>query len=89
MRSRFEGLRTAVMVFAALYWKRANKYGAIATVLAVAGLWLAFLPQVLSKGEFLLFEESLGGIMPVTAIFVTASIVMVVVIFIFVIIRGR
>ena len=48
----FTGFASLVpMVFAALYWKRSNKYGAIASVLSVAALWLYFLPQVLGSGK--------------------------------------
>lgn len=62
------------LVFAALYWKRSNKYGAMASVLTVGVLWLWFLPRVLTEGEFLLFE-----MMPVTFMFAASLVVMVVV----------
>ena len=57
-----------------LYWKRANKYGAIASVLTVAALWIAFLPEVLRKGEVLIFEID---IMPVTLIFAASTLALI------------
>ena len=72
----FAGL--SPVLFASLYWKRTNKYGAIASVLTVAALWLGFIGEVRyaakSGEEFLLFE-----MMPVTLI-VAASTVMLVVV---------
>lgn len=65
------------VLFASLYWKRSNRQGAIASVLTVAVLWLAFLPSVLGKKageEFLIF-----GMMPVTFIIALSTLVLVVV----------
>lgn len=72
------------VLFASLYWKRANKHGAIASILSVAVLWACFLPTVIKKGrgeeEFLMLEGVVpGGIMPVTLIFGVATVVLVVV----------
>ncbi|MCZ6792439.1 MAG: sodium:solute symporter family protein [Planctomycetota bacterium] len=67
------------VLLAALYWKRSNKYGAIAAVLTVAALWVWFLPGVIDKDpkeEFLLLEI---GIMPVTVTFAASTLVLVVV----------
>lgn len=62
------------ILLGALYWRRANKYGAIAAVLTVAGLWLAFLPKALQKGGFLILD-----LHPVTFIFVGSTLAFVVV----------
>lgn len=77
------------ILFAALYWKRSNKQGAIAGVLTVAGLWLYGLFAVLKGGEVLLrdlFPQSLhesigppGAMMPVAVIVTLATAVMVIV----------
>lgn len=61
------------LVFAALYWKRSNKQGAIACVATVAVLWLAFLPRTLAEGEFLLL-----GMMPVTLLILASTTALVV-----------
>ena len=66
------------LVVASLYWRRSNAPGAIASVLTVGALWLAFLPKVLHAGES--GEEFLiGGAMPVTLIIAASSVVLVVV----------
>ncbi len=62
------------ILFAALYWKRSNKEGAIAGVLTVAVLWLYGLPRVLDGGELLVYE-----MMPVAFIVGTTTTVMVIV----------
>jgi SSS family solute:Na+ symporter len=69
------------VLFAALYWRRSNKQGAIAATITVAAMWLAFLPQVLyrpigGEEEFLLFDI---GLMPVSII-VAASIVVLIIV---------
>jgi SSS family solute:Na+ symporter len=61
------------IVFAAIYWRRANKQGAIAAVITVAALWLYFLKDAL-KGEFLI-----GGMMPVTIVIGASTLALVVV----------
>lgn len=61
------------VVFAALYWRRSNKHGAIAATLTVGVLWLWFLDEALT-GEFLI-----AGMMPVTFVIAASTIVLVVV----------
>ncbi len=61
------------LVIAAIYWKRANKQGAIAAVLTVAALWVYYLPDALGGG-FLLLD-----MMPVTTIVAASSLVLIVV----------
>ena len=58
------------VVFAAIYWKRANKWGAIASVVTVAVLWLWFLDDALT-GEFLIAD-----MMPVTFLLAASSVAM-------------
>ena len=60
-----------------LYWKRSNKYGAIASVVVVACMWLYYIDRALEPGGFLLL-----GVLPVvlmlaasTLAFVVASLV--------------
>ena len=60
------------VVFAAIYWKRANKWGAMASVVTVGALWLWFLDDALT-GEFLI-----AGMMPVTILLGASSVAMVV-----------
>jgi SSS family solute:Na+ symporter len=62
------------LVLAALYWRRSNAAGAIASVLTVGILWLVFLPNVLQGEEFLI-----AGAMPVTLILAASSAVLVIV----------
>ena len=59
------------VVFAAIYWKRANKWGAMASVVTVAALWLWFLDDALT-GEFLIAD-----MMPVTFLLAASSVAMV------------
>ena len=61
------------LVIAALYWKRATKAGAYASVIAVAVTWLGFYFK--SGGK----EITVGGIMPVAFCFAAGAIAMVVV----------
>jgi SSS family solute:Na+ symporter len=61
------------VVFAAVYWKRSNKWGAIAATGTVAGLWLGFLGDALT-GEFLI-----AGMMPVTILIAASTAVLVIV----------
>jgi len=64
------------VLFAALYWRRSNRQGAIASVLTTAALWVVFLPQVLHGGgeedEFLVW-----GAMPVVILVAAATAVLV------------
>lgn len=74
--SGFSGLFPVLI--AALYWRRSNKYGAIAGVLSVAALWIYFLPEVMDpgrEGEFLLFDLQM---MPVTLIVAISSIFVII-----------
>ncbi len=58
---------------AAIYWKRSNKWGAMASVVVVAVLWLYFLPDAFG-GEFLI-----AGMMPVTVILAASTVTLIVV----------
>ncbi|MEM7307794.1 MAG: sodium:solute symporter family protein [Planctomycetota bacterium] len=71
------------LVFAAVYWRRATKAGAIASVLAAAGTWSYFFYHGLiarpesgpgAEGEYLVF-----GLMPVALIFAASAAAMVLV----------
>ena len=69
------------IAFAAVYWKRATKAGAITAVLATAALWLGLISYDLfvfkeahPKEEFLL-----GGMMPAAALFATCLVTLVLV----------
>ena len=73
--SGFSGLTP--LVIAALYWKRATKVGAIACVLATAISWTALFvashqPGAHEGGEFLV-----AGVMPVTWIFGSSALALV------------
>lgn len=68
------------VVIAALYWKRANKYGAFASVIAVIITWVTLFAKAYQEtghlgGEYTLF----GGVMPVTFCFLAGAIAMFVV----------
>jgi len=68
------------LVFAAVYWKRATKAGAIAAVVATAAVWLGLLLYDLIAFEGHGHEEFLLiGVMPVTAVFATCLLTLVVV----------
>lgn len=67
------------VVLAALYWKRANKYGAFASVIAVIVTWVALFLRAYQEtgklgGEYTMF----GGVMPVVFCFLAGAIAMVV-----------
>ena len=66
------------VVIAALYWKRATKTGAYASVLAVLVLWFYFFAQAGFGGEYLV-PTPFGGIMPVAICFAVGAVVMIVV----------
>lgn len=59
------------VVAAALFWKRSTKYGALAAVLSVAGLWLYFFTKNI--------EDVGGGVMPVALILAVSAAAMIVV----------
>lgn len=68
--SGFAGLTP--VVFAALYWKRATKEGAYASIIATFLTWLIFFFQ--AGGE----ESLVMGVMPVTWIFLASAAAMVI-----------
>ena len=71
--SGFSGLTP--LVIAALYWRRATASGAIAAVFATAATWSTFFVTDMvqgGEGEFLV-----GGLMPVTYIFLASATAMV------------
>ena len=63
------------LVFSALYWKRATKYGATASIVAAVLSWLYFFHLSGYGGEYLVGP----GIVPAAICFVAASVAMVVV----------
>ena len=74
--SGFSGLTP--LVIAALYWRRATRVGAIASVLAVVVSWtVLFVMDSLAMGEGY-GEFLVGGVMPVTWIFLSSALAMVV-----------
>ncbi len=60
------------LVFAALYWRRATKAGAYASVLATAGTWLVFFVLSGFGGE----HTVLGGVMPVAVCWLAGAAAM-------------
>ncbi|MHC5028359.1 MAG: sodium:solute symporter family protein [Planctomycetota bacterium] len=68
------------LVFAAIYWRRATKAGAIASVLVMVAVWFTFFYQDIiapaegAHGEFLVL-----GMMPVAVIFAASAVTLVVV----------
>ena len=72
--SGFSGLFPVVV--ASLYWRRATAAGAIAGVLAATAVWIVlFLTTQSTAGH----ESLVGGVMPVTWIFLSSTIAIVVV----------
>lgn len=72
------------VVFAALYWKRATKEGAIASILAATATWIYFFLQtkkVLPNGSTVYGGEMVigPGIVPAAICFAAAAVVMIVV----------
>lgn len=72
------------VVFAALYWKRATKEGAIASILAATATWIYFFlqtRQVLPDGSTIYGGElTIGpGVVPAAVCFAAAAVAMVVV----------
>ena len=61
------------LVLAALYWKRATKVGAYASVIATAGTWFIFFAMSGFGGEFTVF----GGIMPVAICWLAGAVAMI------------
>ncbi len=64
------------LVAAALYWKRATRQGAIASLATAAGLWLFFLARGWNEPSYSLLGT---GLLPVAAVVAGAVVVMVVV----------
>lgn len=63
------------ILLGAIYWRRSNKYGAMASVITVAALWLYFTGDAIgTQGGFLIH-----GVLPVTFILLASTIVFVVV----------
>ena len=62
------------LVFAALYWKRATKAGAYASVLASISAWFIFFAMSGFGGEY-----TIGGVMPVAFCFIAGATAMIVV----------
>jgi SSS family solute:Na+ symporter len=62
-------------VIAALYWRRATKEGAIASVVATMVVWFYFFAKSGFGGEYFI----LGGVMPVAVCWLTGAVMMVVV----------
>ncbi len=71
------------LVFAAVYWRRATRAGAIACVIVTAVVWLAFfIDDIVVEGTNLLGEHTHGeylvvGVMPVTFIFLASAVTLV------------
>jgi SSS family solute:Na+ symporter len=72
------------MVFAAVYWRRSTKWGAIASVVTVAALTFLLFKQADygANREFLVWADHFGawgGMMPVVPIFAASAVVHIVV----------
>ena len=63
------------VVFAALYWKRATKEGAIASILAATATWFYYFQKAGYGGEYVIGP----GIVPAAVCFAAAALTMVVV----------
>ena len=66
------------IAFAAVYWRRSNKYGALASLLTVAAMWIWWLDDALTaarEGHAFL----IAGVMPVTFMLLASTVVLVVV----------
>ncbi len=62
------------LVFAALYWKRATKAGAYASVIGAAITWFTFFAASGFGGEY-----TIGGVMPVAICFAVSAAAMIIV----------
>jgi len=70
------------LVFAALYWKRCSKLGAMASIIAAVGVWLYFFAKSGWGGEYTVEAEwivsSIGeGVMPVALSFGAGLVAMI------------
>lgn len=63
------------VVFAALFWKRSTKVGAMASILSVSVLWIYFFIQGWESPEYTVGGT---GIMPVAVILIVSAVAMVV-----------
>jgi len=63
------------LVIAAIYWKRATKAGAYASIIASMGMWLYFFKASGWGGEYTVA----GGVMPVAICFIAGALAMIVV----------
>jgi SSS family solute:Na+ symporter len=71
--SGFSGLFP--LVVASLYWRRTTEVGAMASIVAAAGTWILLFTQ--SRGTAG-HEALVGGVMPVTWIFLAATVALIV-----------
>jgi SSS family solute:Na+ symporter len=66
------------LVFAALYWRRATRAGALASVLAMAAVWFALFYQgmlaPLARGEAIEGEYTLLGVTPVAFVIAASAL---------------
>lgn len=62
------------ILLGAIYWRRSNKYGAMASVLTVGAFWLYYMDDAITRTNFLLY-----GVTPVTLVLLASTIVFVVV----------
>ena len=63
------------VIFAALYWKRTSKQGAVASIIAALLTWLYYFHQSGYGGEYMVGP----GIVPAAICFVVAALVLIVV----------
>ncbi len=61
------------LLLGAVYWRRANKYGAMASVVVVAALWIYYAGEAIHGGL------SLFGVLPVVVLFSVSTLVFVLV----------
>ena len=71
------------LVFAAIYWRRVTRAGAISSVVVAAGTWAALFYDGLIKptlaGESTGEDYLIGGLMPVTIIFAASTLALILV----------
>jgi SSS family solute:Na+ symporter len=64
------------VVVAALFWKRSTKYGALASILSVAVLWIYFFIQGWKNPDYTVAGS---GTMPVAVVLIVSAVAMIVV----------
>ena len=64
------------VVVAALFWKRSTKYGALASILTVAVLWIYFFIQGWKNPDYTVAGS---GMMPVAVVLIVSAVAMIVV----------